>query len=138
MRTSAARVLIYAAILALGCDVVRERREVHTLANLQALAARLQRLAENDAAVRREDFDSVVDEYFGRGEDPWGNPILFVPASACAGSTFLLISTGSDGALDFAEAGKYFELDRPPDLSAGKGRDIVLKSSRVLRHGAHK
>lgn len=138
MRNFAAVFLIFASIPNLGCNVVQERREVHTLANLQALAARLQEMAEVDAAVEREDFDSVANEYFDHGEDPWGNLILFVPGSESGHSTFLLISTGSDGVLDIADAGEYFEIIQPRNSLDQEGRDIVMKGSTALSYGAHK
>lgn len=127
------------AILVLsGCQIQQERRESHTLANLQALAARLQDVAENRTSVEKKDFDSVVQEYFENGKDPWGNPIVFVSSLEGGKTTFLLISTGSDGALDVANEREYFEVDEPISSLKEDGRDIVMRGVTAISYGAHK
>ncbi len=115
----------------LGCWVLDEKDEIGTLANLQALSARSQGMREAHSLVVRADFDSVVDVYFPGGKDPWGQPIIFVPAAETA-STFLLVSTGRNGVLDASDPSDYFE--RTP----GDGGDIVLRGSTAVSYGAHK
>lgn len=127
------------AVLVLsGCQILQERRELHTLANLQALAARLQDVAEDRASVEKKDFDSVVQEYFKNGKDPWGNPIVFVSYLEGGKATFLLISIGSDGTLDVANEREYFEVDEPVSPLREDGRDIVMRGVTVISYGAHK
>ncbi len=131
-RTASLLILIGSCGAALGCWVLDEKDEVVTLANLQALSARLQGMREAHSLVVRADFDSVVDVYFPGGKDPWGEPIIFVPAAESA-STFLLISTGRNGVLDASDPSDYFERN-PGD----GGGDIVLRGSTAVSYGAHK
>jgi type II secretory pathway pseudopilin PulG len=121
-----------------SCKWVDSSRELTTLANLQALSAKLRYTAGTSTAVGRKEFDSAVNEYFEDGADPWGNPILFIPAPD-GENIFLLISTGSDGTLDVADPEAYLRVARQPSgLPHRKGQDIVLRGSEAVRHGAEK
>lgn len=137
IRNRAALLMICVAFATPGCKAVQEFREVSTLANLQALSARLYEIAGTGAAVDQVDFETVVNEYFDRGEDPWGNPIVFIPAFD-GESAFLLISTGSDGTLDVAAPEAYFRVARQVAAVEREGQDIVLRGSETVRHGAAK
>ena len=138
IRFFSALFLICAAAANLNCRALEGRREIHTLANLQALAARLERMAETEATVNRENFGALVEEYFEHGDDPWGNTIIFVPGFNAGHSTFLLISTGSDGALDVVNPEDYFDASQQLACTDREGQDIVMKGSKALRYGAHK
>lgn len=137
MRAHAALLMICAAVACASCEFVQDSRELSTLVKLQALSARLYEIAGTGSAVEREDFESVVHEYFDHREEPWANSIIFIPAPD-GESAFLLISTGSDGTLDVAEPEEYFGATRQPASVDREGQDIVLRGSEAIRYGAHK
>ena len=137
-KNTAALFLVCVTCNLLGCGVIQDQREIHTFGNLQALAAKLRQLTRIDAEVSRDDFDSVVMDYFENGKDPWGNPILFFPPSETGQKTFLLISLGSDGILDVDEPADYFNLSSGLEPAEKEGRDIVMKGYKAISYGAHK
>lgn len=130
--------LLLAVLLSAACDIENSRREVRTLANLQALALSLQDMLTSGEVVERADFESMVQKYFDQGKDPWGSLIVFIPGSENGQSDFLLISLGSDAALDVRDPKQYFELQEPPQPSKTTGRDIVMRGNRTISYGAHK
>lgn len=138
-------VLFSAFVLLMSCQFRQTAREVRTLANLQNLAHNLLILDKGKvgASVSVRDFSAEVENFFEDGRDPWGNLIIFIPADVSGGSTFLLVSAGSDGRLDHESIQYYFGKDRESylpieELKAESGRDIVIYGREVVTCGAHK
>ena len=122
----------------LGCKPVNDRREALTFANLQPMAFALTHVLKEKGTVSRQDFDEHLPRYFQEGKDPWGQLIIFVPATSEGGSNFLLISTGRDRALDVEKPEDYRDFEPQQGESTRPGQDIVMRGRTALRYGAHK
>lgn len=118
--------LILVVLILTGCD---GGRQVRTYADLQGIVS-LVVSKSSEQSISEEVVMESIRSVSEDGLDTWGNPyVVFI-----RGQHWVVLSTGSDGALDFEREAAYFELE-PEDIRGEPHRDIVFRDGKNITYG---
>ena len=107
--------------------------QLPTFANLQVVAAQIQRQLESNPGLSDNEVRTMVRGFFGEFRDAWGDEIIYVRKNR-QDISFLLISPGADGKLDVKDPAIYFLVPRT-EIIGQLDRDIVFRDGVAVTNG---
>jgi hypothetical protein len=132
MRRVPTTFLAAACLLAAACSRVDRVKQARTFADMQTLAGNIEELrrqtpdAPRDTPRMRRLISGTAE-----GRDAWGHEYLFLAEPAQVGSSYVLISLGSDGKADVADPREYFRLPESV-IHDEPWKDIVFRDGRAV------
>lgn len=128
-------------VMCCRCDFTEGVKQVRCTADLQTITAKIENGKAQAYASRKAiaDVEGVVHAAVtsvNRGRDPWGNPYVWQVRQGAKGTSYVVLSTGSDGRLDVPSINDYFAKSTHEVLKSSEHhRDIVFRDGDALITG---
>lgn len=131
----------YAWIVVLAVSVVSQscgklnvwgrRKQIDSYSRVSTIARLLEnRRAQSSGILSESDVNAAVTS-IGNGLDAWGHEIRVFSESDGKASTFVVVSPGRDGKLEFEDPEPYFASSRV-DIRGLLDRDIVFRDGQCV------
>lgn len=124
------RVVCVGLMALIGCGIDEREKQVKTVVYMQSVAARLQDVCEQTGHVPSARRAASLIGAVNGGRDAWGQPLVYFSN----GTSYVLISRGSDRRLESSEWMYYFTM-KPHEIHDDASRDIVLRDSEFIARG---
>lgn len=112
-------------------DVWGRQKQIDSYSRVSAIAKLLEnRRAESGGVLSESDVTAAV-RSVGNGLDAWGHEIRVFSQSRGETSTFVVVSPGRDGKLEFVDPEPYFASSRV-DIRGLLDRDIVFRDGQCV------
>ena len=120
--------LLIALALVFSCRAYEQlHRQTPTFANLQHIVEQVEVVVSERGYVTEAEMARILTQY-NKGRDEWGTPYVFRSRNHPEFS-YILVSLGSDKALDVESIDAYFELAET-DIVGQFDRDIVFRDGK--------
>lgn len=124
----AAVTLVVFAIMLFGLvsaiSFYRRARQLRTFVDMEFISRHVEMMVREHGKLDEADLTQAIHSV-GDGRDAWGNEFILLLDVESDDLRYLLISRGSDGFLDVADVGEYFEMQKA-NIKEDYKRDIVF------------